>query len=234
MQHPGKSGDTQQKSTKPNVQRVMDLLQQLQRQSRSSVDLPDLVQQLLRCNGGSFEAAKRDPTILSKCRSFTEGTYPELKDEQQRAIVAQLRNMMGGSSRADDCTHSKAFAIPYQPSRPDSLLHTANTSYNSLYFPSKTHPSQIPADSDAVTIAQQKTKSPQDTSNYLQRIPKSQTFSQISKVALATTIMQKAAKDVRQRKNREAEISCVGDSDERGNPQHVTVNKTTTTPESLV
>lgn len=72
---------------KPNVQRVMDLLQQLQRESRSSVDLPDLVQQLLKCSG----AARQPQATFSKCRSFTEGTFPELEINQQREIVSQMR-----------------------------------------------------------------------------------------------------------------------------------------------
>lgn len=88
--HPEK-GDTQQRRNKPNVQRVIDLLQQLQRESRSSVDLPDLVQQLLKCSGGSCDAEKHPQATFSKCKSFTEGTFPELEIGQQKAIVSQLR-----------------------------------------------------------------------------------------------------------------------------------------------
>ena len=88
---PQDQASSQPKTNKPNVQRVMNLLQQLQQQSQSSVDLPDLVQQLLRRNGDTFNGTEQKQATLSKCRSFTEGACPEIKDEQQRALVAQLK-----------------------------------------------------------------------------------------------------------------------------------------------
>ncbi|KAK8404896.1 hypothetical protein O3P69_001471 [Scylla paramamosain] len=110
----------------------MSLLQQLQQQSQSSVDLPDLVQQLLRRNGDSLKGTEQDPSTLPKCRSFTEGACPEIKDEQQRALVAQLRSMAAGSFRAETGNHG----LPKTPSthhQPSSLNHTANTSYNIMF-----------------------------------------------------------------------------------------------------
>lgn len=73
------------------MQRVIDLLQQLQQQSNSSVDLPDLVQQLLKYSGGAGEVARHPPANFSKCKSFTEGMFPEVEGEQQQAFVSQLR-----------------------------------------------------------------------------------------------------------------------------------------------
>lgn len=163
---------SQPKTNKPNVQRVMSLLQQLQQQSQSSVDLPDLVQQLLRRNGDSLKGTEQDRSTLPKCRSFTEGACPEIKDEQQRALVAQLRSMAAGSFRAETGNHG----LPKTPSthhQPSSLNHTANTSYNSLYTPSKSLPSQMSADNRAAIVSPQIKRS-QNSSNNLHRTPKSQ------------------------------------------------------------
>ncbi|XP_050715817.1 uncharacterized protein LOC126998350 isoform X2 [Eriocheir sinensis] len=195
-------GDTQK--NKPNVQRVMDLLQQLQRDSRSSVDLPDLVQQLLKCSGGSYEAS-----------------------------------MVGGSFKGDDRGHFKDFSAPYQVSRSHSLANTAHTSHNSLYSPSKEQPSQLPTSSNpATTLTTPHTniKRTQEISSNLERIPKSQSFSQISKVALAASFMQKAAMDAREKRQQGTERTLGSCRGKRESLQHVPSTKkpSTSTPESLV
>ncbi|MPC20307.1 hypothetical protein E2C01_013246 [Portunus trituberculatus] len=170
---PQDQASSQPKTNKPNVQRVMSLLHQLQQQSQSSVDLPDLVQQLLKRSGDSFKGTDQNPGTLSKCRSFTEGTCPEIKDEQQRALVAQLRSMAAGSFRAEMGNHGppKTSSAHHQPS---SLNHTANTSYNSLYTPSKSLPPQMSADNGPAIASPQLIKRSQNSFNHLQRTPKSQ------------------------------------------------------------
>lgn len=170
---PQDQASSQPRTNKPNVQRVMSLLQQLQQQSRSSVDLPDLVQQLLRRNGDSVKGVEQEPGTLSKCRSFTEGTCPEIRNEQQRALVAQLRSMAAGSFRAETGNHG----LPKTPSshhQPSSVMnHTANTSHSSLYAPSKSQLSQS-AENGTAIISPQIIKRSQNSSNHLQRTPKSQ------------------------------------------------------------
>lgn len=79
-----------QQSNKPNLQHVVDLLQQLQ-QSKNTEDLPDVVQQLLmRCRGPVGDGQRKSAT-LSKCKSFSEGTNPTLQEEQHKALRARLQ-----------------------------------------------------------------------------------------------------------------------------------------------
>ena len=86
---------------------------------------------------------------------------------------------MAESFKADGHDHPKDLRSLYQP---HSLNHTPNNSYSSLNYPSKSHPSQLHADNEAVTLPSQKTNTPHDTSSHLQRIPKSQSFSQVGHV----------------------------------------------------
>ena len=57
---------------------------------------------------------------------------------------------------------------------------------------------------------------------------------QISKAALAASVMQRAAMNARERRCHEAESTCVDDRHERENPHHTPVTKKADTSESLV
>lgn len=81
---------TGQQKNKPDLQRMVDLLQQLQ-QSQNAVDMPDLVQQLLMRSAGALDSSTGNSAILSKCKSFTEGTNPVLQEEKRDALAARLK-----------------------------------------------------------------------------------------------------------------------------------------------
>lgn len=83
---------TPQEKRKAELQRVVDLLQQLKETQRNSMELPDLVQQLLLRSGAlGGPTAARETAKLSKCRSFTEGTDAGRQEDRHNALAARLR-----------------------------------------------------------------------------------------------------------------------------------------------
>ncbi|XP_045594580.2 uncharacterized protein [Procambarus clarkii] len=85
--HEAKKEQIEKQNNKLDLQNVMDLLQQ----SKNSVDLPDLVQQLLLQSGGSVDDNEQRPSPFTKCKSFSEGTNPVLQEEQCMALDARLK-----------------------------------------------------------------------------------------------------------------------------------------------
>lgn len=70
----------------------MDLLQQLKESHRNSLDLPDLVHQLLLRSGASTGPTGTSGTEkLAKCRSFTEGADAVWQEDRHSGLAARLR-----------------------------------------------------------------------------------------------------------------------------------------------
>ncbi|XP_047475982.1 uncharacterized protein LOC125029815 [Penaeus chinensis] len=83
---------TPQEKRKAELQRVVDLLQQMKETQRNSMELPDLVQQLLLRSGAlGSPTGTRGTAKLSKCHSFTEGTDTGRQEDRQNALAARLR-----------------------------------------------------------------------------------------------------------------------------------------------
>ncbi|KAG7157655.1 G-protein coupled receptor Mth-like 10-like 2 [Homarus americanus] len=235
---PGQDSSKQQRS-KPDLQRVVDLLQQLQL-TNNSMDLPDLVQQLLLRSGGATDSGQSSLN-LSKCKSFTEGTNPVVQEEQRKALTARLRLLE--YSKECPTIHSLITSHAHTPPRETQQLPNKGTgistiTQNSDFYPSglpvlsyhsptqqhkelkalvnavnnshktglcsslKHHQSQLFTDEEEFKKNQNKQDQTQGFTCPLQRTPKSQSFSQISQVALAAAIMQKAALDARERRQR--------------------------------
>ncbi|XP_042865550.1 uncharacterized protein LOC122249065 [Penaeus japonicus] len=77
---------------KAELHRVVDLLQQLKESHRNSLDLPDLVHQLLLRSGASTGPTGTSGTEkLAKCRSFTEGADAVWQEDRHSGLAARLR-----------------------------------------------------------------------------------------------------------------------------------------------
>ncbi|XP_071536675.1 uncharacterized protein [Panulirus ornatus] len=233
---------SKQQSNKPNLKHVMDLLQQLQ-QSKKSVDLPDVVQQLLmRCRGPVGDV-QRESAALSKCKSFSEGTNPTLQEEQLKAFKSKLQleectkqcpaisNFItsahetqhpsvltaGLSSYAQisGCHHEEVPLIPsHQPTqhckRPKSLSNIGDCLHDtSLWSSIMHHVPQVLDDDEGLTQNRIKREKTQEVVHPLERTLKSQSFSQISQVALAAAILQRAAFDAQKKR-------CQGEEENKG------------------
>ncbi|KAK4307796.1 hypothetical protein Pmani_020465 [Petrolisthes manimaculis] len=234
--------------TKPDLQRVMDLLQQLER-SQSCMDLPDLVQQLLLKSGGGGSSQGEGigekqvmmrkhgtPGTLTKCRSFTEGADPQVEAQQHDALTARLRLLE--YSRQCPGIHSLISShgqpwptspIPYlspppPPAAasasvvpkgsvqqevslkavrwPESVASTSNNSHNNSLRPIKCHTSQPSTEQNKMTTNRHGLGQSEDMHYAVHKMPKSRSFSQISQVAVAAAILQRAAADACERRQR--------------------------------
>ncbi|KAK3867662.1 hypothetical protein Pcinc_026903 [Petrolisthes cinctipes] len=233
--------------TKPDLQRVMDLLQQLE-QSQSSVDLPDLVQQLLLKSGGSSSQGEAigkqgekqvmrqhgTPGALTKCRSFTEGADPQVEAEQHDALTARLRLLEYSrqcpgihsliSSHGQPWTTSPvpclsppppppAVVVPKSSIQqevslravrwPESVASTSTNSHNNSLRPTKYHTSQPSSEENKMATNRHGLGQSEEVHYAVHnKMPKSRSFSQISQVALAAAILQRAAADACERRQR--------------------------------
>ncbi|XP_069955164.1 uncharacterized protein [Cherax quadricarinatus] len=224
-----KKQPTEHQKNKPSLQRVMDLLHQLQR-SKNSVDLPDLVQQLLLRSGESTDDWQNSSALL-KCKSFTEGTNPVVQEEQYTALAArlklleystecptihslitshahkphqeaqQIQNVVTGPSivSREGLNPLASVSMTDHYKQPEPLANTVNSSH-SAKFCSTTNPFLPQLFTNAeLNYNQYKREQAQENVDPPQRRPKSQSFSQISQVALAAAIMRRAVLDAKER-----------------------------------
>ncbi|CAL4075114.1 unnamed protein product, partial [Meganyctiphanes norvegica] len=120
---------------KPELQKVVDLLEQLQR-NKSNAALPDLLQQMMKASGKNVDQR----STISKCRSFTEGTNQYLTDEQNRAMALRLKLLEYSGDVPSLENH--LLASEHLPLPPAALLQSANTQSTDKVFFNSYDPEQ--------------------------------------------------------------------------------------------
>ncbi|XP_069982635.1 uncharacterized protein [Penaeus vannamei] len=227
---------TPQEKRKAELHRVVDLLQQLKETQRNSMELPDLVRQLLLRSGAlGGPTGARGTAKLSKCRSFTEGADAGRQEDRHNALAARLR-LLEYSSECPTI-HSLISSNAQMPVRDTGLpldasippaAHATAGSYSSGAAASAASQQEVAAVGEASpscspgTTRRRPASLNRACSASLRSFDRAQTgprqekqepashtplratqsFSQISHLALAAAIMQRAATDARKRGGR--------------------------------